>query len=323
MRVQNIIQQTNKDSPEHRIPVLHAHNLGKQFGKEWALRDCSFSLLPGQVVALVGSNGAGKTTLLNMISGQLCPSTGQITINGYSLEDRYTVGPANAFRVAMVSQEKPLYSHFTVAEMLRFGRSVNRVWDEKRAINWLRHFDIPLTRRCGKLSGGQQALVALALAIGASPPIMLLDEPLANLDPLIRAEVIQQLLLTIAETNATILLSTHVVTELTGVADYLLLLTQGKLILQGNVDQLISDHCYQIGPRTDQPPGNDRVIHATHTDNQSTFLVRRDSQQTAGNSSISPSWLTRDVDLSELLLAYLRSDRSARHGTPAANGEIK
>nr|WP_052479242.1 ATP-binding cassette domain-containing protein [Kibdelosporangium sp. MJ126-NF4]CEL23142.1 putative ABC transporter ATP-binding protein [Kibdelosporangium sp. MJ126-NF4]CTQ90280.1 putative ABC transporter ATP-binding protein [Kibdelosporangium sp. MJ126-NF4] len=232
--------------------VHRADGLGKRYGDTWALWDCAFELKPGQVTALVGANGAGKSTLLSVLSGLVAPDTGTVDISG---------------RVAFVAQDKPLYKNFTAAEMLRLTRHLNKVWDQDRAERWLRTFGVRLDRPCGRLSTGQQAHVALAMAIAARPDLLLLDEPLSNLDPLVRREVTGELLAEVADTEMTLVLSTHVVAELGGVAENLLLLANGKLLLSGETDALLSRYVMHVGPdRTvlvddDRPPPERWVAH--------------------------------------------------------------
>src|SRR5882762_4243666 len=154
--------------------AIQTRGLGKRYRSLWALKDFSISLPANKVIALVGANGAGKSTLMSIAAGILPASEGEIHVGG---------------RVVLLSQEKPIYRSFSVADMLSFGRHLNRVWDQQRALNWLARFDIPLDRPCGKLSGGQQTQVAMAVALGARPSVLLLDEPLANLDPVARRDV--------------------------------------------------------------------------------------------------------------------------------------
>jgi ABC-2 type transport system ATP-binding protein len=275
--------------------ALEVRGLGKSYrrGNAWALRDCSFRLPAGRVAALVGVNGAGKSTLINTVAGLLTPSHGQVMAT-------------ESTRISLVAQEKPLYRHFSVKDMLTLGARLNRVWDNDRATRWLDRFDIPPNRPCGKLSGGQQAQVAFAIALGSCPSVLLLDEPLANLDPLARREVTQQLLTEVADTGVTVLLSSHVVAELDGVADYLLLLAKGNLVIDGDVDNLLATHLYYVGPRADNPPGPGEIVQARHTDHQSTFLVTLPAEQ---HQSISPPWTVRPATLEDLVLAHLENGR--------------
>ena len=137
---------------------MEARNVSKRYRNVWALRECSFQLPANRIIALVGANGAGKSTLMSIISGMLPATSGTLLVNGHPVvKGRAASGGGTAdagSRVAILAQDKPLYRDFSVADMLRFGRSTNRVWDQRRALSWLERFDIPLDRRCGKLSGG-------------------------------------------------------------------------------------------------------------------------------------------------------------------------
>jgi ABC-2 type transport system ATP-binding protein len=261
----------------------------------WALTDCSFELPAGSIVALVGANGAGKTTLLGIVGGLLRPTTGRVESAG---------------RVAFVAQEKPLYRDYTVADMLRFGRHSNLVWDQQRAEQWLSRFDVPTVRRCRRLSIGQQAQVALAVALGGRPNVLLLDEPLANLDPLARREVMGEMLAEAAETGMTVILSTHIVTELAGIADHLLLLARGRLLLDGAVDDLLSTHVRQVGLDDRRSPAAVDVVTAEPAGQGWRAVIRltaAESLVAGAQESLQP------VTLEELVLAYLA--RSAGVGS--------
>ncbi|MEU4116634.1 ATP-binding cassette domain-containing protein [Kitasatospora sp. NPDC028055] len=208
-------------------------------------------------------------------------------------------------RVVLLAQDKPLYRTFRVADMLNFGRHTNLVWDQQRALGWLERFGVPLDRRCDKLSGGQQAQVALAVALGACPSLLLLDEPLANLDPVARKAVTGELLGEVAETGMTVLLSTHVVAELAGVGDHLLLLANGRSILDGDTEDLLAQHLRVTGPRADRPPLDGEVVHATHTARQSTFTVR--GLLGPATPLDAPGWTVHPVTLEDVVLAHLKT----------------
>ena len=266
--------------------ALAALGLGKRYRATWALRDCSFELPAGRVAALVGTNGAGKTTLLTMIAGLLQPSEGEARL------------PAAGGRVAFVAQDKPLYRNFTPLDMLRLGAKLNREWDQRRALDWLARFEVPPGRPCGKLSGGQQAQVAFAVAVGSRPSLLVLDEPLSELDPLARRDVVSELLTEVADTGMTMLMSTHVVAELSGVADHLLLLADGALLLSGDVDDLLAEHRVYTGPRSPLPPVHGEVVQSSHAGGQSTYLIHSDAL-------VDEPWTVRPATLEELVLAKL------------------
>ena len=307
----SIIADLYDTTPGGDHDAVRVEGLGKQYRSglrrtpTWALRDCSFTLPRGRVAALVGQNGAGKTTLLSVLSGLLAPTEGTARVRGVEVAD--TRGHLDA-RVAFVAQDKPLYRHLAARDMLWMGAGLNRVWDQQRALRWLDRFDIPLGRPCGKLSGGQQAQVSFAVALGARPSVLLLDEPLANLDPLARREVMRELLAEAADTGMTVLLSTHVIAELGGVADYLLLLAHGSLLADGEVDDILDQHRFYTGPPTDTPPVRGEVLHAHHTGTQTTFLLRLDPR---GRSPEPPAaWTSRGVTLEDFVVAHLENSRN-------------
>ncbi|GLZ35674.1 ABC transporter ATP-binding protein [Lentzea sp. NBRC 105346] len=254
---------------------------------KWALHHCSFELPAGSVTALVGANGAGKTTLLNILAGHLPADFGHVAVAG---------------RVAFVPQDKPMYKGFTPLDVLKFGGHMNKVWDEYRAHSWLHRYRVPLKLRCGDLSGGQRAHVAFALALGSRPDVLLLDEPLAELDPLARRKVVRDLLAEVADTGMTLLYSTHVVAELGGVADRLLLLSDGKLLVDGDTDELLGEHLEIVGPAADEPPVAGEVVLARHQQRQSSFVVRCPE-----SAVVEEPWTARPVTLEELVVAHLEA----------------
>ncbi|NUR31696.1 MAG: ABC transporter ATP-binding protein [Catenulispora sp.] len=269
--------------------ALETRSLGKRYRKLWALKDFSVSLPANKVIALVGANGAGKSTLMSIAAGILPATEGEIAVAG---------------RVVLLSQDKPLYRSFSVADMLSFGRHLNSVWDQERALSWLSRFGIPLDRPCGKLSGGQQTQVAMAVALGARPALLLLDEPLANLDPVARREVAGELLAEVAESDMTVVLSTHVVAELAGVGDHLLLLREGRCALDGDAEELLGQHTRLVGPRADRPPAEGVVVHSRHTERQSTFVVRT---LLGPETPVPAPWQAQQMTLEDLVLAYLKA----------------
>jgi ABC-2 type transport system ATP-binding protein len=299
--------------------VVEARDLSKRYGNVWALRECSFQLPANRIIALVGANGAGKSTLMSIISGMLAPTSGSLLVHGRPVvKGRSTNGggPAGS-RVAILAQDKPLYRDFSVTDMLRFGRSTNRVWDQRRALSWLERFDIPLDRRCGKLSGGQRAQVALAVALGSRPAVLLLDEPLANLDPVARTEVTGELMAEAADSDMTVMLSTHIIAELSSVGDHLLLLDAGRTVLTGDVEELLDSHLRLTGPRADLPPGPGTIVQAQHTDRQSTFVVRL-SNRPAVHAVVAPGWTAQPITLDELILTYLKASAKTHRDLEAA-----
>jgi ABC-2 type transport system ATP-binding protein len=279
------------------VNALEARGLGKRYGEQWALRDCSLSVPQGRMVGLVGPNGAGKTTLLQLAAGLLTPTAGTV-----ALFDAVPGKSRSALaRVGFVAQDAPLYEDFTVAETLTLGRRLNRRWDQGWAEQRLDGLSIPLGKRVGRLSGGQRAQVALALALGKRPELVLLDEPVARLDPLARREFLQSLLDTAVEHGLTVVLSSHLISDLERSCDFLILLRDSEVRLSSPIDELVERHRLLIGPhgRATGGAGIGRVIRQSHTDKQATLLVE------ATGPVIDPAWESHPVDLEELVLAYL------------------
>jgi len=190
------------------------------------------------VAALVGPNGAGKTTLLNLAVGLAAPSAGVVTVLG----GRPAGSPAALDGIAFVAQDTPLYKNLSVADMIYVTRSLNRRFDEPYAKARLDELGIPPKRKAGKLSGGQQAQLALTLALGRRPRLLVLDEPLANLDPVARHDFMATVMTAVAADGVSVLLSSHVLAELERVADYLILLSRGQVQMAGKAGDLLARH---------------------------------------------------------------------------------
>jgi ABC-2 type transport system ATP-binding protein len=204
-------------------------------------------------------------------------------------------------RIGFLAQDHPLYRHFTVADLLRFGRSCNVRFDHDLAMKRLTHLGIPLDRRAGALSGGQQAQVALALALAKRPDLLVLDEPMSSLDPVARQEFQQTLMGAVAAGDLTVLFSSHAVHELERVCDHLVVLNHGRVVLTGDIETLLAEHRVLVGPRVDtHPRGSRSVIEAKHSDRHTTLLVRDAA------APLMPGWQANPVGLEELILAYLR-----------------
>jgi ABC-2 type transport system ATP-binding protein len=218
--------------------VVEASGLGKRYGRAWALRECTLEIPAGHVAALVGPNGAGKTTLLNLAVGLTAPSAGAVTV----LSGRRAGSPAALDGIAFVAQDTPLYKTLIVADMIYIARSLNRRFDQPYARARLDQLGIPVKRRAGKLSGGQQAQLALTLALARRPRLLVLDEPVAALDPVARHDFMATVLAAAAADGVSVLLSSHVLTELERVASYLVLMSQGRVRLAGPVDDLLATH---------------------------------------------------------------------------------
>jgi ABC-2 type transport system ATP-binding protein len=302
----------------NEMPIaLEARRLTKRYRDVAALNECSFQLPAQRIIALVGANGAGKSTLMSIAAGLLPASGGEILIGGRRVDARHhTRQTDTAHRVTILAQDKPLYRDFTAGDMLTYGQRTNRVWDQRRALTWLDRFDVPLGRRCGRLSGGQRAQVALAVALGSCPGVLLLDEPLGNLDPVARSEVTGELLADVAESGMTVMLSTHIVAELAGVGEHLLLLAAGRPVLCGDIEELLAGHLRLTGPRADLPPSPGTIVQAQHTGRQSTFIVKLPG--TPVTPAVAPGWRSAPLTLEELTLAYLKTPAKLRPALEAA-----
>src|SRR5215467_4353490 len=224
--------------------VVEASGLGKRYGSTWALRDCTLAIPAGHVVALVGPNGAGKTTLLNLAVGLATPSTGVVTVLG----GRPAGSPAALDGIAFVAQDTPMYKNLSAADMLHLTRNLNWRFDQDYAETRLGELGIPLKRRAGRLSGGQQAQLALTLALARRPRLLVLDEPVAMLDPLARHDFMATVLTAMADDGVSVVLSSHVLAELERVADYLILVSGGRVQVAGEVDDLLASHRMLTGP---------------------------------------------------------------------------
>ncbi|WP_103347570.1 ABC transporter ATP-binding protein [Amycolatopsis sp. CA-128772] len=280
--------------------AVETRGLGKRYGRAWAVQDCALELPAGRIAALVGPNGAGKTTLLHLLVGLLRPDAGEVRVFGR--DPRAVLAD-----VGFVAQDTPLYREFTAAELVTMGGKLNRRrWDAPLARERLATLGIPPDKPVGKLSGGQRAQVALALALAKRPRLLLLDEPIASLDPLARREFMQTLMGAVAESETTVLLSSHLLTDLERVCDHLVVLQRSRVQLTGDVDELLDSHRTLVGPRagSESIAGVAEVVRASHTERQSTLLVRR------GGGPIDPLWTEHEVTLEDVVLAHLAEAES-------------
>jgi len=289
--------------------AIETSAVGKRYGRAWALRDCTLTVPPGRVVGLVGANGAGKSTLLHLAVGLLRPTEGQIAVLGRAPGDDAT----QLARVGFLAQDVPLYSRLSVGDHLRLGAELNPGWDERVARARIDRVGLDPSQRAGGLSGGQRAQLALAVAIGKRPELLILDEPVASLDPLARREFLADLM-ELAADGLSIVLSSHLLADVERVCDHLIVLAGGQVRLAGDVDQLLAAHKVLTGPRRDpdRQPADQTVIQQRHTDRQSTMLVR------TKQPVLDPSWTVSDVGLEELVLAYMAAPSAATVGRAAA-----
>ena len=277
--------------------VLESRALTKRYGRRQALTDCTLSIPAGRIAGLVGPNGAGKTTLLHLAVGLLAPTSGTIEVLGAPPP----ATPAQLARVGFVAQDTPTYSGLTVADHLKLGARMNPGWDAGLARRRIAAVGLDPSQRAGKLSGGQRAQLALTLAIAKRPEFLILDEPVASLDPLARREFLQGLMEAAVEQELSVLISSHLVADLERVCDYLILLTDSRVQLADDVDDLLASHRLLTGPRCDLtalPPGW-QVISASHTDRQSTLLIR------TADGVDDTAWTVDQVSMEDLVLAYM------------------
>ena len=276
--------------------VIQASGLGKAYRRTWALRDCTLAIPEGHVVGLVGPNGAGKTTLLRLATGMLTPTQGSITVLG----ERPAAGPAQLARVGFVAQDTAVYARMTVADHLRLGAWLNPGWDDELARQRIGQLALD-PKRAGSLSGGERAQLALTLAMAKRPELLILDEPVASLDPLARREFLQGLMEAVAEQRLSVVLSSHLVADLERVCDYLVVLVASKVRVAGEVSDLLASHHRLSGPRRDPGslPAGQEVITESHTDKQTSLLVRTDGPV------LDPAWAVKPVSMEDLVLAYM------------------
>jgi ABC-2 type transport system ATP-binding protein len=286
--------------------VLETSDLGKRYRDTWALRECTLTLPAGHLAALVGPNGAGKTTLMNMSAGLAVPTTGTATV----LAGRTPGSPAALDGVAFVAQDAPVYRNLSAGDMLHLTRNLNRRFDWRLAQARLGELGISLKKKAGQLSGGQQAQLALTLALARRPELLILDEPLAALDPLARRDFLATVLTAMADDGVSVLLSSHALADLERVADYLVVLSGGRLQVAGEVDDLLTCHHVLTGPvaEADACAARFRVVQDRRAGAQAHLLVRTGEP---GDVPGRPGWETHPVSLEELVLAYLRAPQAA------------
>lgn len=276
--------------------AVEAVGLGRRYGRKWALQDCTLNLPSERVIALVGPNGSGKSTLLHLAVGLLRPSAGEVRVLGRDPRD-----PGTLARVGFVAQDKPLYGHFTVAETLRMGAWLNPAWEQSLAEKRVARLQVPLTQKVGRLSGGQRSQLALALALGKRPQLLLVDEPVSDLDPLARRDFFRVLMEEVAESGMTVVLSSHLLADLERTCEHLVLLSRSRVQFAGDTDDLLARHRMLTGPRDGAA-----AIEAAHTVVQSCYTERQASLMIRVNGPFhATGWQVRNVSLEDLVLAYM------------------
>jgi ABC-2 type transport system ATP-binding protein len=287
------------------MSAVQTTDLEKRYGRHDALVGCTLDIPAGSVVALVGPNGAGKSTLLHLVAGLLRPTSGAVRVFDSDPATDADLLP----RIGLVAQDAPLYPGFTVRETMTLGRKLNARWDGDRMVDRLQQLGIDLGQKVGSLSGGQRAQVALALALGKRPELLLLDEPLASLDPLARRELMQTLMETVADGDLTVILSSHLIVDLERVCDHLVVVANGRLRLADDIDSLLARHRVVVGARPTGPiAGVAEIVHQLANGDHTTMTVRTDGP------ILDPQWEVEPIGLEDLVLAYLSQ---AHAPTPA------
>jgi ABC-2 type transport system ATP-binding protein len=294
-------------------PALETRSLTKRYGRRTALRDCTLSIPAGRVVGLVGPNGAGKSTLLQLAVGLLRPTAGEIEVLGSTPAS----GPDQLARVAFLAQDAPVYAGFSVRDHLTMGARLNPRWDRELAADRIARLGLDPGQKAGGLSGGQRAQLALTLAIAKRPDLLVLDEPVAALDPLARRDFLSALMEFVADRPVSVVLSSHLIADLERVCDHLVVLAGSQVQVTGDVEDLLASHHRLTGPRTtgtDIPPAGWDVVHASHTDRQSTLIVR----SSAPIDDL--RWHHEPLGLEDLVLAYM--SRAAETGETITRAEV-
>jgi ABC-2 type transport system ATP-binding protein len=284
--------------------AIETHGLGKRYRRTWALRDCTLAIPAGRVVALIGPNGAGKTTLLQLAVGLVGQSTGQIAV----VDGAAPGSPEALDGIAFVAQDTPLYRYLSVADTLRLVANLANTWDEGYARARLDGLSIPLSRKVGKLSGGQRAQVALAVALARHPRLLILDEPVKELDPLARHDFMSTLMEAVAAEGVSVVLSSHVLSELERVCDYLVLLSRGSVQIAEGSDELLATHRMFTGPvdQADAVAQALPVVQQRRAGRQASLLVR-----TTNHPTVPAGWQQEPSNLEEVVLSYLRSPEAS------------
>ncbi|MCG9698414.1 ABC transporter ATP-binding protein [Shewanella sp. Isolate11] len=215
--------------------ILAFEQVSKQFDGQLALDDISLSLEPGMVVGLLGQNGAGKSTLMRCALGIVNVDAGRVEVLGQSSQN---LSSAQKERIGYVPQQPFGYEGFTVAKALDLHRSFYPNWDEALEQTWLERFELDGSKQVQRLSVGQRQSLALIMAMAYRPQLLILDEPVASLDPIARRKFMADLFDLALDSGSAVLFSSHITSDLERVASHLALLKQGKLVLFKEIDKL-------------------------------------------------------------------------------------
>jgi ABC-2 type transport system ATP-binding protein len=297
--------------------AILTESLGKRYRSFWALKDCSINVPKGRVSALVGPNGAGKTTLLKLLVSLSKPSRGSANV----LSTPPSQNPVYLSKIGYLAQEIPMYGRLNAKEHIAMGRHLNSNWDSELATKRLNELSIPLDRPVGKLSGGQRAQVALGLALAKKPKLLLLDEPVAALDPLARIDFLKSLAHAVTDANGelTVVMSSHLLADLERVCDHIIILASGETQLCADIDSVLKSHKLLVGKRQEVADNDSyTIIQKTEAAKETTMLVRlKDSKFR------DPHWHIRDVDIEEIVLAYMGQKRDLADTMAAKGGSLR
>ena len=284
--------------------VIQTRGLSKRYRKVTALSEATITVPEGRISALIGPNGAGKTTLLRVLAGLARPTGGEVAVLG----SHPSQDPAFLAGIGFLAQDIPLYRRFTAEDHIGIGAHLNARWDGVSVRHRLESLGIPLDQAVGTLSGGQRAQLALSLTLAKRPRLLLLDEPVAALDPLARRQFLAHLAEAVAGAGLTVVLSSHLVADLERVCDHLILLAASRVQLCGDIDTLLAEHQVLVGPRKDTTAieRDHTLVQAVRTARQTTLLIRRNGPV------IDPAFEAAAVGLEELVLGYM-----GEHAGPA------
>lgn len=286
-----------------RTAAVQTNDLGKQYGAAWALRQCTIEVPAGSITALVGPNGAGKSTLLKLLTGLSQPSEGESLILG----QHPTQTASYLADIGYLAQEIPLYATFTAEDYMAMGAHLNPRWDGEFMKQHLKALRIPLNRPVGTLSGGQRAQVALALVLAKKPKLLLLDEPVAALDPLARRDFLSALAQAVADGGLTVIMSSHLLADLELVCDHLIIVRSGEIQLCDDIEHAAATHRLLVGPRSSASPDGCTIIRETHTARQSTLLVHINDRAKFNHAG----WHVNEPTIEDIVLAYMGQDTTS------------
>jgi len=225
-------------APSATLPGASAalHGVSLAYGRQQVLRALDWSLLPGQVIGLLGRNGAGKTTLLEALLGLREPQQGRVELFGQPV---HRLDDACRARIGYVPQQSDLFDGFTAPQLLAYFRSFYPRWNEAKVEGLMSRWEVPRDRPIAKLSGGQQQRLAIIRALAQEPDLLVLDEPVASLDPAGRRDFLRELVERVLDRGTTVVFSTHILSDLERVAFNVAFMKEGRIDLQAPLDELL------------------------------------------------------------------------------------